>query len=835
MNLDVKNRQFFRSCIYYLAAIIFFLGVSVVYFSPTIFDGKVLHQADVSGASGTGRDALLHKEKTGEQSYWTNSLFGGMPTYQISPSYPSTDGISRLEKFVTFRFPFNILSGDSWLLFALMIGFFIFMRSMNISKMLSISGTLLWTFSSYFLILIVAGHIWKLETIAFVPPTIAGVIWAYRGKYLKGLVVMSIFATIQIFGNHIQMSYYFAFVMLAIVLAFIFDLLRKKDYKHIAKATSICILAGIIAIAANATNLYHTYTFSKQTMRGGTVLSSDNNNEGNKKGLSSDYITQWSYGKAETLSLLIPNIHGGGSSPIGNSIDVDANSKINPNFKEYIKNMPSYWGEQPFTVGPVYVGAFVFMLFILGCFCVKGSIKWALLVVTILSVILSWGRNFMPITQFFIDYIPLYSKFRAVSSILVIAEFTIPTLAILALSQFFKDPKNFVRDNRRYIIFSLLITVGIPILIMLLPGLFFDFVSSTEKQFINDNLGNPLYKDLYDQLAMLRQSLLVSDSIRTVIIIIVSLLPLYYYYKKGINRNIVILVIGAISLIDLWNVDKRYLNNDSFEYPIDVETKANPETYADRMIEQDKDLHYRVINLSVNTFNDATTSYRHRSVGGYSAVKLQRYQDIIDHELQKRFPSPVLDMLDVRYFIVPDSATGTRAILNPNAYGSAWLPDSIVWVKSPDEEMSMINNLQNLKNVAIIDSENNPIKDKYQIIPDSSDFVELTKYLPNEAVYKVSLKNKRFCVFSDIYYPDGWELYAGDRNIPIVRTNYLLRGAELPEGSYEVKMTFKPKSIKTTEAVSRTAVVAVIIILLSYIMVYTKENFITKDSDKSIK
>lgn len=829
MKLDLRSKQVFKNWVHYLIVISVFFVVSVVYFSPTIFDGKVLHQADVAGASGTGRDALIHKEKTGDVSYWTNSLFGGMPTYQISPSYPSTEGISRLEKFLTLRFPLNLLSGDSWLLFALMIGFFIFMRSMNISKMLSVSGALLWTFSSYFLILIVAGHIWKLETIAFVPPTIAGVVWVYRGKYFKGLVVMSIFATIQIFGNHIQMSYYFAFVMLAIVLAFIIDGIRKHQYHHILRASSLCVMAGAIAIAANATNLYHTYAFSKQTMRGGSVLS-DKSGGQNKDGLSSDYITQWSYGKVETLSLLIPNIHGGGSSPIGNSVDVDASNEVNPNFKEYIKKMPSYWGEQPFTVGPVYVGAFVFMLFILGCFSVKGPIKWALLFVTILSVLLGWGRNFMPLTQFFIDYIPLYSKFRAVSSILVIAEFTIPALAILALSEFFKDPKTYVKNNRKYILFSVSLSIGVSVIILLLSGVFFDFVSSSEKRFVTDNLGNPLYKDLYDQLAMLRKSLLVSDSIRTIVIIVVSLIPLYYYYKRERNVKIVIAVVSVISFADLWSVDKRYLNNDSFEYPMDVEQKANPETYADKMIAQDTDPHYRVMNLAVDTFNDATTSYRHRSIGGYSAVKLQRYQDMIDYELRKRFPSPVLNMLDVKYFIVPDSITGTKAILNPNAYGSAWLPDSIVFVNSPDEEMSAINSMDNLRNVAIIDRGNNDLKENYNIVPDSLDIVELKEYSPNKAVYNVNLKNERFCVFSDIYYPDGWELYADDKEIPIVRTNYLLRGAELPKGKYQLKMSFQPKSIKMTEAISRTAVIVMVIILFSYIMVYTRKNFIKTES-----
>lgn len=830
MRFPYKNR-FVISSIQYLVIAIAFFVVSAVYFTPTIFEGKVLHQADVAGASGTGRDALLYKEKTGDVSYWTNSLFGGMPTYQISPSYPSTDGISRLEKVLTLRFPFNLLTGDSWLLFALMVGFFIFMRSMNVSKMLSAIGAFMWSFSSYFIILIVAGHIWKLETLAFVPPTIAGLIWAYRGNYFKGLIVMSVFATIQIFGNHIQMSYYFAFAMFFIAVAFIYEGIRKNEYKHILKATSVCILAGVIAIAANATNLYHTYTFSKETMRGGSQLAQSENNS-NKKGLSTDYITQWSYGKAETLTLLIPNLYGGGSAPIDKNIDIDEDEDVNINFKEYLKAMPSYWGDQPFTVGPVYVGAFVLMLFILGCFAIKGPIKWALLALTLLSILLSWGHNFIPLTQFFIDYIPLYSKFRAVSSILVIAEFTIPTLAIMALSDFIKSPKTFVNENKNYIILSLLFTVGLSLIILVFPRLFFDFMSSQEKQFLNDNLGNVLYSDLYNQLAILRQKLLISDIIRSILVICLSLLPLLYYYYKENNKRLVIVLVGLISFVDLWGVDKRYLNYDSFEEPIDVERNANPETYADRMISEDKDPHFRVINLAVSPFNDATTSYRHRSVGGYSAVKLQRFQDIIDYELLKRFPSPVLDMLDVRYFIVPDSATGTRAVFNPNAYGSAWLPDSIIWVKSAKEEMDLINKSHNLKSIAIIDYVANSvcIKD-FKTISDSSDYVKIDTYLPNSATYDVSLKSDRFCVFSEIYYPDGWEMYAGDKKIEIVRTDYLLRGANLPKGNYKLKMYFKPKSIKTTEAISRTAVITIIILILCFVMIYTRKNFVSNKTE----
>lgn len=829
-NNNILYNRILRTILIYAAIVVTFAAITIVYFYPTVIEGKSLNQPDVIGASGTGRDAVEYTNETGKISYWTNSLFGGMPTYQISPSYPSSKGLQRVEKLLTLQFPFNILSGDSWLIFALLIGFFIFMRSLNISKMLSLLGAIAWAFSSYFIILVAAGHIWKLETLAFIPPTIAGLVWTFRKKYLLGLVVMSIFASLQIFGNHVQMTYYFAFVMVFIVIAFIIDSIKKKDYKHVTKSLAICILAGLIALAANATNLYHTYTFSKQTMRGGSELATTNNNKENN-GLSLDYITQWSYGKAETLTLLIPNTFGGASVPLGSIKNVKIND-IEPELQQYVTNSSAYWGDQPFTAGPVYVGAFVVFLFLCGVISVKGPLKWALVIATLFSITLSWGHNLMWLTKLFVYYMPLYNKFRAVSSILVIAEFTIPTLAIMALTQFLKDPKGYVRQYKKAIITSVVFTFGVLLLLWLGAELFFSFLSNQEMQIMKENFTNPIYTKVFGSIAKVRAGLLFSDAKRSILIILLSLAPLLYYYLYEKKKTLVVSLVAIITLGDLFFVDKRYLNYDSFKDVGSIISEANPETMADRQLAQDKDLHYRVLNMSVNTFNDATTSYRHRSIGGYSAAKLQRYQDIIDSCLSGYSLSPaVLGMLDTKYIIVPDSTYGNRAELLGNNYGAAWFAKQINWVANAKEEMAFVKNATDLKNVAVIDQR---FKDTIENLDlsssDSTDFIHLDEYLPNKASYTVHLSSPRLCVFSDIYYPQGWYLNVDNKNIPIVRANYILRAAVLPKGDYKATMQFYPVSIRTTEAIATAAMLLLVILVIYFIMVLTKNKISNRNN-----
>lgn len=811
---------FFR----YLSIVVFFAIVSIVYFLPASIEGRELYRVDVESVSGNGSDVRMFMEKYPDSvSYWTNSLFGGMPMYQIAPTYPSLKGIETMEKVYTLRTPLNILGSYPWLLFALMIGGFIFLKCMRTSDLLAVFGALFWAFSSYFVILIAAGHIWKLMVLAYIPPTIGGLVLIYRRKYLLGAFVLFFFTAIQLLANHLQMTYYFLFVMLAFVIGCLVEAIRTKQYKTFLTSTGVALLAGLGGIAINATNLYHTYTYSKETMRGGSELTLVKEGESQASdvsnvGLQKEYITQWSYGIGETWSLLTPNIRGGASEPL--ALHRKALEKASPEYQASLNNVPAYWGNQPFTSGPVYVGVFVVMLFILGCFIVSGSTKWVLLACTILSILLSWGKNFMPLTDFFIDYIPLYNKFRAVSSILVIAEFTIPALATLALVEVIRQPQQLLKNR-----VALIVSFGLPLLVLFLmgvaPNLFGNFLSKQEAlQFNQLLLSDARYSGFMQSLQAVRRSLLVSDAWRSFFIATLSLVVLFLFVKKRIGAIAMVTLVGAISFVDLWTVCKRYLHDDMFVTNV---AQHNAPTQADLQILKDKEPTYRVLNLSVNTFNDASTSRWHRSVGGYHAAKLQRYQDLIDHQLVKLNPQ-VINMLNTKYIIVPSNNGQTTVQTNPDAFGSAWFTKSIKVVDNANEEMEALNSTP-LRDVAVIDKRFvTPELEKLPPLTDSLAVLSLQSFAPNAMEYNVKLSQPAFAVFSQIYYPHGWKAFIekDDKtdNLPIIRTDYVLRGIILPKGNYRMKMVFDPYSLHVTEAIAFTANALLLLLLLSTIGYY---------------
>lgn len=814
----------------YTLVVIFFALVATIYFLPATFEGRDLFRTDVEAVSGNGSDAKTYNEShPDDTSYWTNSLFGGMPMYQIAPSYPSIKVLEKIEGIYDLRYPLPILGSYPWLLFALMIGFFIFMKSLKVSDILAILGALLWAFSSYFVILIGAGHIWKLMTLAYIPPSIGGMILLYRKKYLLGVVTLALFASIQLMANHMQMTYYFLFVMIAIFIAFAINAIQKKGIKSFAKATGLALVAGLIAIAINSTNLYHTYSYSKETMRGGSELTlsptehidSDSFNPVASKGqgLNKEYITQWSYGIGETWSLLVPNIRGGASEPL--SRHAKHLDKASPLIKGNLANMSAYWGEQPFTAGPVYVGVFVVMLFLLGTMVVKGPIKWILFILTIFSILLSWGKNFMPLTNFFIDYIPLYNKFRAVSSILVIAEFTIPTLAILGLVKLIENPS--ILKEKKYIP---IVAFGVPLFFLLLmaiaPGLFGNFLSGNESQQLSQlSVSNPAYVEFANSLQAVRRSMLQSDAWRAILVAILSLLPLYFFLKRKLSNVAFVTILGVISFIDLWSICKRYLHDDMFANPKTHTATIQP-TSADLEILKDKDPSYRVLNLSVNTFNDASTSRWHRSIGGYHAAKLQRYQDLIDHQLSKMNPE-VLNMLNTKYIIAPNPSTGIPEVhRNPDAFGSAWFAKKIEIVDNANEEMLALGK-GSLKEKAIIDKRF--LSDDLKALPpfaDSTALLSLLKYTPKEMIYKVNLNQSALALFSQIYYPYGWKAEIIDSNkslsLSVLRANYILQGIILPQGSYNLRIHFDPVSIKVTETIAKCAFILLVLLALGAII-----------------
>ena len=811
--------------------IILFVFLALAYFAPAVFEGRELFQQDVAGASGNASDVYRHMESSGEFSYWTNSLFGGMPMYQIAPSYPSVGIIRGIQDVLTLQWPFCLLPGYSWLLFAMLGGFYLFMRALRVDRIPSVLGAIMWTFSSYFIILITAGHIWKLMTLAFIPPTIAGIIHSYRGRYLLGGAMTALFAALQILSNHVQMSYYFAFLIVFIILGYFVEAVREKKFRPFIFASLVTLFSGLIALGINSSNLYHTYEYGLETTRGGSELtplpSADGQKqvEANAKGLDKEYITAWSYGKAETFTLLVPNLYGGASEYLGN--DPEAIESVPAEFKEIIGGMNHYWGDQPFTAGPVYVGAFVLFLFVLGVIKVQGPLKWALLGGTIFSIALAWGHNMMWLSDLFIDHVPLYNKFRTVSSILVVAEFTIPALAVLALVQFVREPKAFLEDK-----VALYVSLGLTLLpclvLWLIPQSVLALMSGQEQEMFRQAMGRSQLPvtAIMASLKEVRAGIVSADALRSAVIIVLSLVPCFLYAQGKLKKVLLFALLGLITLADLWLVDKRYLHDDLFIPKESVEAQARPVTAVDKAIAQDTDPHYRVMNLAVNSFNDATTSANHRSVGGYHAAKLRRYQDLIERQLAQQNPE-VYNMLDTRYFIFADKDRGLMYQRNPDAFGPAWFVDDIHWVASADEEMAGLDSTA-LRHTALVDKRFSSELQGYKAAtkslastdslsaPSGQASVKLLTYTPSMAKYQVTTDEPRLLVFSEIYYPHGWHLTLdGKQELPIVRANYVLRAAYIPQGTHELTMTFDPASIHRTELIAEISTGLLVLLLVA--------------------
>lgn len=831
-----STSQYLRSSVPVIGVVIFFLFLALAYFAPAVFEGRELFQQDVAGASGNASDVYKHMEATGEGfSYWTNSLFGGMPMYQIAPSYPSVGVIRTIQDVLTLQWPFTLLPGYSWLLFAMLGGFYLFMRALRMERLPSVLGAIMWTFSSYFIILITAGHIWKLMTLCFIPPTIAGIIHTYRGRYLLGGAMTALFAALQILSNHVQMSYYFAFLIVFLLIGYFVEALRGKALRSFIIATCVTLFAGAIAIGINGSNLYHTYEYGQETIRGGSELTPEATEgnqqqvQANAKGLDKEYITAWSYGKGETFTLLIPNLYGGASGALSEG---SANMEDVPaEYQQIIGGMNHYWGDQPFTAGPVYVGAFVFFLFLLGAFIVRGPLKWALLAGTALSIALAWGHNMMWLTDLFIDYMPLYNKFRTVSSILVVAEFTIPALAVLALVEFARHPKEVLQDKLAVYV-SLALTLLPCLVLWLVPQTFLGLMSDAEHEMFRQAMGNSQLpvSSIMSSLKEVRAGIVSADALRSGLIIILSLVPCVLYAQGKIKKSLLFASIGVITLCDLWLVDKRYLNDDLFIPKESVEAQARPVTAVDKAIAEDKDPHYRVMNFAVNSFNDATTSANHRSVGGYHAAKLRRYQDLIERQLAKQ-NMEVYNMLDTRYFIFADQEHGLQYQKNPEAFGPAWFVNDIRWVTTADEEMSALDDTP-LRTTAVVDKRFEGELSSYKAAPATATTdslatdslqpapaigqVELLSYAPSQAKYRVTTDVPRLLVFSEIYYPHGWHLTLdGKDELPLVRADYTLRAAYIPAGTHELTMTFDPASIHHTELVAKVCTALLALLLLA--------------------
>jgi hypothetical protein len=827
-----------------LIAILAFVLLSFAYFFPADIENRILFQHDTAAGAGAGQEVKEYYEQTGERSRWTNSLFGGMPMYQIAPSYDSTKSLQWVQKAYQLFLPDYVC-----LTFMLMLGFYILLRVFGIPVWLAGLGGIMWAFSSYFFILISAGHIWKFITLAYVPPTIAGIVLAYRGKLLWGGILTALFVALQITSNHVQMSYYFFFVILFFVGAYFEKAWRTKTLPQFFKASAVLIVAALVGIAANVSNLYHTYAYSKETMRGKSELvQTGDAAKQTSSGLDRDYITQWSYGIDETLTLLVPNFKGGASAALSQS--ETAMSKANPMYSSLYGSLTQYFGTQPMTSGPVYVGAFVLFLFVLGCFIVKGPLKWALIGATFFSIVLSWGKNFMPLTDFFIDYVPLYNKFRAVSSILVIAEFTIPLLAIFALKRLLEEPE-ILKQEKKPLGISLLLTAGIALLLAVAPGsIGSGYVPAQEAQMLQNAVNQQMIpanelSGILANLGEMRAELVSSDALRSFIIIGIGCSLLWLYASGKLRSSLTIAGITILCLADMWGVNKRYLNDAQF-VPHSIRTETFTKTNTDELILQDTSLDYRVLNFATSTFDDNNTSYWHKSVGGYHPAKLRRYQEMIEHHISPEMQAAykaiataggemdsvdankfrVLNMLNTKYFIFPaGQQRQTVPILNPHAYGNAWFVNKVQYVNNANEEIDALDSIIPTE-TAVVDARfKDVLKGATESYKNSLSSIRLTSYAPNRLTYETNNAQDGIAVFSEIYYPDGWHVTIDGQPAELARADYILRTMYVPAGQHTIEMRFDPTSLHVTEGIAYGALALLVIGIIVAVLI-TKRKYV---------
>ena len=791
--------------------------IAIAFFAPDAMQGHVLQQHDMQQGAANGQEIQAYKQATGIDSYWTNSLFSGMPTFQISPTYASNS----LMRWVNTLYGLGLPSPSN-LLFMMMFGFFILLMSMRVKWPVALFGAIAYGFSSYFIIIIGAGHIWKFITLAYIPPTIAGIILCYRGQRLLGGSLAALFAMMQLDANHPQMTYYFMFVIVGLAIAYLIIALRRKAVKGWAISTGVLIVAASLAFAANLPSLYNTYAYSKLTMRGGHSELAKSTPDGNAtdKGLDKDYITAWSYGIDETMTLLIPNVKGGatikpekGQNKFLSLYETSAAERgrlsrnISADDSAALSQFPQYFGDQPMTNGPVYVGALIFALFILGCAIVRGPIKWTLLVLTIISILLSWGKNFMGLTDLMIDHFPMYNKFRTVASILVIAEFTIPLLATLAVKKIVETPDAWKVYGKPFFW-----SFGATLFLCLIGIIFPDFYGSYLSQQEYEGYGSALnqYPSVFAAVESVRMSLVSNDALRSFMVAAFGAIFLFFMMKGRLKPAVGVAIVTLVALIDLYNVDKRYINHDSFTAtPTTVTAQMFPIRDIDRAILQDTSINYRVADLP--HMGEAWPSYYHKTIGGYHAAKLTRYQDILDNLSQQK-----CDMLNARYIIDSDSTVA----LNPGALGNAWLVDKITYVNNADEEMALIDSLS-LRAEAVADKSFANVLGKS--VPKSvGDTIFETTYAPNRLTYHVNSARGGVAVFSEVFFPWGWKADIDGKSAEIGRVNYILRAMKVPAGRHTITMSFDPDSLRTNINIARIAIIIIYLSLFAAIVLAIK-------------
>ncbi|HOK60376.1 MAG: YfhO family protein [Tenuifilum sp.] len=759
----------------HIVALLLFMAIPLAYFYPQL-QGKRLAQHDIAMWKGSAKEILDYKAKTGEESLWTNSMFGGMPAYLISANYKG-NLLKHVDSFL------NVVGRPASYIFLTMLGFYILLLVFGVNPWLAIVGSIAYGLSTYFLIVIGAGHNAKIHAIAYVAPTIAGMILALRGQLFAGLAVFGLAFGLNLNAGHPQITYYGALVMASVYLYYFVEAFKAKALRMFTKATGILLLAAVLAFGANFTYLWFTNDYGKDTIRGKSELTHDRDNR--TSGLDKDYATQWSYGIAETFNLLIPNLMGGSST-----MDVGEKSEtfrfLRQNGVPYgqassiAQNLPTYWGPQPSTSGPVYLGAIVVFLFVFGMFILKGRFKWFLFGITVLAIMLSWGKNFNFLTDLFLNYFPFYNKFRTVSMILVIVELTIPLLGILALKEIV-DGKVTKDDFWKSFKWSVGLVGGICLLFLLLGKGMLSFSGSIDNQ-----LGWP--KEIVEVMRKDRQALMWNDAFRSLFFVLAGAVTIALYYMKKLKPTLFFALLGLLITVDLWVVNKRFMDNKNFELPQQVEAPFTP-TDADKQILADNDPNFRVFNLTVSPFNDASTSYFHKSIGGYHGAKLRRYQDLIDFHLSKGNIA-VFNMLNTKYIIQPGKE-GPVAVYNPDALGHAWFVDSVKVVNIADEEIEALNGF-NPKSIAVVDKRFEQYLRGFEQGKSGQGKIELTEYRPNRLKYRSDSPVSQLAVFSEIYYPKGWQAYLDGTPADHFRVNYVLRAMQIPAGNHEIEFVFDP-------------------------------------------
>ena len=792
-------RKLFKNSLPHLTAIALFLFVTLIFFYP-VLEGKVLNTNDGTVAKNASREIRDFRDKYGKEPLWTNSMFSGMPAYLISVKYPGN-----LMKHVDTLL--RIIKMPVSAILLTMAGFYILLLLFRVNPWLAIGGALAYGLSTYFIFILAAGHNTKAIALAYMAPMIGSFYYAYRNDLLKGILLATFFLTLQIIANHPQITYYsFICLLIYFIVESVFSIKRGEVVKLVKRAPFL-IIPVVLAVGMKFGSLYTTYEYGKYSIRGTSDLVTQNKQE---KGLDIDYATQWSYGIDETMTLLIPDFKGGANKPFDRESETVTALRKN-NAGQYANQFYQYWGTQPWTDGPRYVGALIVFLFILGLIVVKGPEKWWLLIATVLSIMLAWGKNFMPLTTLFMDFFPGYNKFRAVTMILVIAEFCMPLLALLALREIF-EKKISQKDFMKALKIAAGVGGGLTLLFILFPGLAGSFLTDGEAAQVPDWLQTALRND--------REKMLRGDSLRSLFFIVSGAGLLLAFYKDKIKKEYAFLILGLLFLSDMFLVDKRYLNNDKFETPAAIQKSSAPTT-ADKIILEDKD-YYRVFNLTVSPFNDASTSLLHKSIGGYHGAKLKRYQELIDSAImddyityysalsnaksyddvrpaiEKLSGNNALNMLNTRYFIIsPESAP----FVNRHALGNAWFVDSLIVAKNANEEISYIKRINPAKE-AVMDVKFLADVSSDLNISEETDTIYLTSYKANELTYQYSSGSDRLAVFSEIYYPEGWKAYIDGTEKPVLRADYVLRALSLPAGSHEVRFTFEPASYSTGTKVS---------------------------------